>query len=211
MKTDELIDFLARGETPTEKPRVVGALALALLGGLVVAIVLVFAAQAVRPDIGAAMMPVMMKAAFAAALAAFALPLLLSAARPGRPTLARVFAALGFVALALLVGAVALMGVSPDERMRAWTGGGFPWCLAFIPLLAAPTAAGLIWLVRGLAPTSLAKTGAALGAVSGGIGAMAYAMYCPMDSIAFVTTWYSLAIGLCAALGAVLGAKLLRW
>jgi hypothetical protein len=40
---------------------------------------------------------------------------------------------------------------------------------------------------------------------------MAYAMYCPVDSVAFVTTWYVVAIALCAALGAVVGARLLRW
>ena len=40
---------------------------------------------------------------------------------------------------------------------------------------------------------------------------MAYAMYCPTDSVAFVTTWYALAIAVCAALGALLGSRLLRW
>ncbi|MBL8548706.1 MAG: DUF1109 domain-containing protein [Hyphomonadaceae bacterium] len=211
MKTDDLIDFLSRGETPLERPHVWRTLAIALVAGLVIAIGLVTAAQAVRPDIGAAITPVMLKAGFAAALAAIALPLLLSAARPGRPLRARMLAALGFVIVALIVGGVALMGLEPHQRMRAWTGGGFPWCLVFIPVLAAPTAAGLVWLVRGLAPTSLAKAGAAIGAVAGGIGAMAYAMYCPVDSLAFVTTWYSLAIAACAALGAILGGRILRW
>ena len=40
---------------------------------------------------------------------------------------------------------------------------------------------------------------------------MAYAMYCPTDSVAFVTTWYTLAIAVCAALGAFVGSKFLRW
>ena len=40
---------------------------------------------------------------------------------------------------------------------------------------------------------------------------MAYAMYCPVDSVAFVTTWYAVAIGLCAAVGAIVGTRLLRW
>ena len=90
-------------------------------------------------------------------------------------------------------------------------GGAFPWCIVTIPLLAAPTAALLGWFVRDLAPTRLAMTGAALGAVSGGIGAMAYAMYCPVDSMPFVVTWYAVAIAFCAVIGAVLGARLLRW
>jgi hypothetical protein len=80
-----------------------------------------------------------------------------------------------------------------------------------VPLLAAPTGAGLIWLARGLAPTRLAASGAAIGALAGGIGAMAYSMYCPVDSAAFVATWYALAIALCAAVGAIVGSILLRW
>ncbi|MBT9447707.1 MAG: DUF1109 family protein [Hyphomonadaceae bacterium] len=48
-------------------------------------------------------------------------------------------------------------------------------------------------------------------AVSGGIGAMACAMYCPTDSVPFVVTWYAVAITLCAASGAVVGARVLRW
>jgi hypothetical protein len=40
---------------------------------------------------------------------------------------------------------------------------------------------------------------------------MAYSMYCPVDSAAFVATWYALAIALCAAVGAIVGSILLRW
>src|SRR5690606_11552419 len=104
------------------------------------------------------------------------------------------------------------MGADPGERMEKLMGpSGMPWCLVLIPILAAPTAALLLWLMRSFAPTRLALSGAAIGALSGGVGAMAYAMYCPTDSLPFVVTWYSLAIGLCAALGAGLGSRLLRW
>ena len=65
--------------------------------------------------------------------------------------------------------------------------------------------------MRAFAPTRLTLTGAAIGALSGGVGAMAYAMYCPVDSAAFVMTWYVLGIALSAAIGALLGAKFLRW
>jgi len=111
----------------------------------------------------------------------------------------------------LLVAAAALMGEKPEARLHAWMGGSFPWCLVLIPLLATPTAVGLVMLVRSLAPTRLTTTGAAIGAASGGVGAMVYAMYCPVDSVAFVTTWYALAIGLCAAIGAVVASRFLRW
>jgi hypothetical protein len=106
---------------------------------------------------------------------------------------------------------VALLGGDPTERMRLWMAGAFPWCVAIIPILAAPTALLLARFVRDLAPVNLPASGAALGAVSGGIGAMAYAMYCPVDSIAWVVTWYSVGIAVCAVLGAVLAGRLLRW
>ncbi len=211
MKTDKLIEMLARGDDPTPQSRSLLRLALTLGAGLAVSVTLLALWLGVRPDIGVAMMPVMMKAAFSAAAAAAALPLAARLMKPGRPLGWRLGAVALFVALAALVSFTALMGEEPGERMRAWTGGGFPWCLVLVPVLGAPTAALLLWLMRAFTPTRLTMAGAAIGAVSGGVGAMAYSMYCPIDSVAFVTTWYVLAIALCAVLGAVIGARVLRW
>lgn len=212
MKTDQLIDMLAKRVEPEPPPPWRKRLALTLLVGLGVAVLLMVIALGVRPDIGAARMPVMMKALFSAAAAAAVLPLAVRLMRPGRP-LGRRLAAVGvFVALAALVVCVALMGAPEDRRLDMWLGAGrMPWCVVLIPLLAAPTAALLLWLMRAFAPTRLALAGAAIGALSGGLGAMAYAMYCPTDSVAFVVTWYSIGIGFCAALGAALGSRILRW
>lgn len=211
MKTDHLIDMLARGVEPAERPRWVRRLALTLVVGLAAAVLIVALWIGVRPDIGAARMPIMMKAMFAAAAAAAVLPMAVRLMKPGRPLGWRIGAVLLFVGVCVIATVVALMGEAPEERMRAWMGGGFPWCVVIVPILAAPTAAGLLWLMRSFAPTRLTLAGAAIGALSGGVGAMAYAMYCPVDSMAFVTTWYVVAIALCAAIGAVVGARLLRW
>ncbi len=211
MKTDQLIDLLARGVEPAERPRWMRKLAITLIVGLAAAVLLIAVGLGVRADIGAARMPVMMKAMFSAAAAAVMLPLATRLMRPGRPLGWRVGAVLVFVAAAAVATCVALFGEAPERRMEAWMGGGFPWCLVLVPILAAPTAALLLWLMRSFAPTRLTMTGAAIGALSGGIGAMAYSMYCPIDSVAFVTTWYVVAIALCAALGATIGARLLRW
>lgn len=212
MKTDQLIDLLAKGVEPAERPRWRQRLALTLLVGLGVAVLLTAIGLGVRPDIGAARMPVMMKAMFAAAAAAVILPLAVQLMRPGRPLGWRLAAVALFFAVAALAVFIALMGAPEDRRMDMWLGAGrVPWCVLLIPLLAAPTAALLLWLMRAFAPTRLALTGAAIGALSGGLGAMAYAMYCPTDSMAFVVTWYSVGIGFCAALGAAIGARFLRW
>lgn len=211
MKTDQLIDVLARGVEPAEQPRHLRRLALSLLVGLGVGAALIVFGPGVREDFMDERMPVMWKALFSAAAAAAVLPLATRLMRPGRPLGWRIAAVLIFFGVAVLATFVALMGETPEARMKAWTGGGFPWCLVIVPVLAAPTGALLIWLMRGLAPTRLTLSGAAIGGVSGGIGAMAYSMYCPVDSVAFVTTWYVVAIGLCAAIGALIGSRLLRW
>jgi hypothetical protein len=211
VKTEHLIELLVRGVEPAERPRWMRRIALTVLAGLAASALLVIIGFGVRPDIGVAQMPVMMKALFSAAAAAAILPLAMQLMKPGRPLGWRIGAVAAFVAVAALATGVALMGEMPERRLEAWLGGGFPWCLVLVPVLAAPTAAGLLWLMRAFAPTRLALAGAAIGAFSGGVGAMAYSMYCPVDSVAFVTTWYVVAIALCAALGAVAGSRLLRW
>jgi len=211
VKTDHLIDMLARGVEPAERPRWARRLALTLVVGLAAAAVIVALWIGVRPDLGSARMPVMMKAMFSAAAAAMMLPLAVQLMKPGRPLGWRLGAVGVFLGVCVVATIVALMGKAPEERIAAWMGGAFPWCVVIVPILAAPTAAGLLWLMRSFAPTRLTLAGAAIGALSGGVGAMAYAMYCPVDSVAFVTTWYVVAIALCAAIGAVIGARILRW
>ncbi len=211
MKTDDLIDALARGVEPAERPRWRRNLAVTLGAGLAAAALLMAIWLGVRPDIGAARMPIMMKAMFSAMCAAVVLPAVVQLMKPGRPLGWRIGAVLLFLGLCAAATIAALMGEMPEERFEAWMGGEFPWCVVLIPILAAPVAVLLTWFMRAFAPTRLTLTGAAIGALSGGVAAMAYAMYCPVDSVAFVTTWYALAIAVCAAIGAVVGSRLLRW
>ncbi|HVZ99401.1 MAG TPA: DUF1109 domain-containing protein [Caulobacterales bacterium] len=211
MKTEDLIDLLARDVPPAERPQWRRRLALTLLVGFAIALILTALSIGLRPDIGVALGPVLLKAGFSALGAAVALPLAARLMRPGRALGWRVAAVLIFFGVCALAAAIALIGMAPEKRLAMWLGGGFPWCLVLIPIFATPTAIGLVWLVRGLAPTRLTLSGAAIGAVSGSIGALAYSMHCPIDSVPFVATWYAAAIALCAAIGAVLGSRLLRW
>jgi len=211
VKTEDLVDLLARDVPPAERPRWRRRLLLALLAGLAIGLILTALSIGFRPDIGVALAPVLAKATFSAAAAAVALPLASRLMQPGRPLGWRVAAVLIFFAVCALAAIIALIGMAPEKRLAMWLGGGFPWCLVLIPIFATPTAIGLVWLARGLAPTRLTLSGAALGALSGSIGAMAYSMWCPMDSVPFVATWYAAAIAFCAAVGAVLGSRILRW
>lgn len=208
MKTQELIAALARSE---EKPKRSRPWLAALFLGAATSLAVLAAFMGPRTDMADAIGFVFAKAAFSAAFAAAALALLSRLARPGRPA-AKFIQGLGAIFLvALIIAGVALMGDDPGARMKAWTGGGFPWCLVLIPLLAVPFALALGWVVKTLAPTRLALTGGAIGAAAGGLGAMVYALHCPVDSIAFVATWYALGVALSAVIGAIAGARFLRW
>jgi hypothetical protein len=211
VKTEDLITVLSRGVEPAARPQWRLNLAVTLIVGLTVAVALVAIGFGVRPDIGTARMPIMMKALFSALAAAVILPITVQLMKPGRPLGWRVGGVAMFVGVCAVATIVALMGEMPERRFEVWMGGTIPWCVVLIPILAAPTAVLLTWFMRAFAPTRITLTGAAIGAVSGGVGAMAYAMYCPVDSVAFVTTWYTLAIAVCAALGALVGSKFLRW
>jgi hypothetical protein len=211
MNTDDLIETLARRIEPAPPAKKRTRFAVAAVAGLGLGGALLMSALGVRPDIGAALAPVLLKAGFAAAFALAGLALAVRLAAPGRGAgrLAGLFGALFGIAA---IAAVAALLIAPaGERMAAWTGGRFPWCLVLIPILGAPAAAVMTWIMRDLAPTRLAPAGAAIGAAAGGIGAMAYAMYCPVDQVAFVATWYALAIALSAAVGAVVISRFIKW
>jgi hypothetical protein len=212
MKTDDLIDMLARETGPVRKPQIAERMALALGGGFVLGLGLLLASLGLRPDIGVETGAVLMKAAFSGAFAAAGAGLAMRLARPGRPLRGRLIAVIAAFVIAAGLFVIAMIGAHPDLRMQQLFAGGLPPpCLYLIPLFGAPAAGLMMWFARDFAPTRLALAGAAIGAAGGGVGAMAYAMYCPIDSPIFVTGWYGLAIALSAVIGAVVGTRLLRW
>jgi hypothetical protein len=74
-----------------------------------------------------------------------------------------------------------------------------------------PILAGLIYVSRHGAPERPALAGALAGILSAGLAATLYATHCTDDSPLFVITWYSIAVGLMAAIGALAGSRFLRW
>jgi hypothetical protein len=215
MTTDELIATLSRSSQPARPSNFKARVALALIAGLVLGLIALKFTLGFRPDIGVSAAIVAAKAGLSALIATFAGGLAMTLMRPvdgGDKQLRRAsgpLVTLMFAALA--VGAITLFTTSPGHKFEAFTGGGFPWCIFLIPLLGLPTAALLMWVVKEAAPTRLALAGASIGALSGGVGAVVYAMFCPIDSMAFVTIWYVVGIGVASALGAFVGVKLLRW
>jgi len=84
-------------------------------------------------------------------------------------------------------------------------------CLADIIFLSIFPLGAILYALRQGAPMSPAVTGAAAGLLAGALGAALYAMHCMDDSPLFVASWYTLAIGLMALVGLLVGQYVLRW
>lgn len=213
MKTDEVIAMLASGagavETDALQRRYLTALGWGAFGATLLMAVLL----GVRPDLAdAAWLPMFwVKLAFPAALFSGALVAVLRLSRPGF-RLGRVPAALAAPVLAMwLVAAVVLLGAEPGERDELVFGQSAISCPFVIALLSVPLFGAVLWAMKGLAPTRLALAGAAAGLFSGAGGALVYALYCPEMAAPFLGIWYLLGMLIPAAVGAMLGPRLLRW
>lgn len=213
MKTDELIDSLAANLAPVRRGFVPARIAgTAALGGAL-ALALVFVWLGLRPDLREATGDMMfwMKAGYAAifGLAGFwSAERLARPAGSGRGGLILVGAAL---AILLAIGLYKLMAAPPAERMGLWLGGSWRRCPVYILTLSVPTLALALIVIRRLAPTRLRLAGAAAGLFAGGVAATAYGLHCTETAPIFVATWYSLGMGLSAAVGALVGPWALRW
>ncbi|MDZ4762778.1 MAG: DUF1109 domain-containing protein [Alphaproteobacteria bacterium] len=211
METDALILTLSRDARAPAGRSALRTLLACVAGALAYCVVAVLAIEGARPDFVAAAPWVAMKAGVSLAFALGAIPLALRLARPGQGTGPWAAASLALFAFFLVVGSLALGFTGARGRIEALTGGSFPHSVIVIPTLAIPVAALLFLWLRSRAPTRLATAGAAVGALAGGLSAMAYALICPVDTVAFVVTWYPLAIAICAGLGAWAGSWALRW
>lgn len=209
MKTDDFIRELAALAPPPPPKR--SSLIIYGLAGLTLAGAAFIGIGGVRPDIGDASFATGLKIAFGAVAALAMLPLM---SRITEPSLRVRHAAAWPVLLLALSTAITIAGLAMTaEPMRwtLWTTGGVPDCLWQIPLIAAPTGAALILGVRRFAPTRLVIAGLAIGAIAGALAAIPYSLFCPIDFAPYVATWYTAAFAICAALGAIVGARFLRW
>jgi hypothetical protein len=212
MDTDQLIKTLAADNTHHARP-VSSVLALALLAAAPVSIFMFAAELGVRPDVMTAMHNPFFDLKFAVtlALAAAAITISLHLSRPEASLR-------GFVWLLAIPAGLLVAGISGEmmmpQRLPMMTrlvGHNSKVCLTAVPLLALPLlAASLIGLRHG-APTRPALAGAMAGVLSSGLAATLYASNCTDDSPLFVATWYTLATIIVAAIGAVVGSKVLRY
>lgn len=212
MRTDDLIDALARDAEPGRTP----PRRLALVAGLgaLAALLLVLTWLHTRHDLMQAMRGGMfwMKALYTALLGAAGYLAVERLARPGGS--GRRGWALGLAALAICVAAGVWQAmVSPDIQaaLRMLRGHSWHSCTPRILILSLPMLALGLWALRGMAPTRPTSAGLAMGLFSGGVAGTIYGLHCPEHTFAFVALWYSLGVLLTAALGAFIGRWVLRW
>ena len=211
MKTDELIEMLARGAGPAPRAvvarRLAPAAALGLAASALLALALFGPVPAAMYDSAAPWI----KLGYAASLALAAGWLTSRLARPvarlrlPQRAVAVVFGAMGAFGLAALIAA------SPGERGVALLGVSWSTCPWNVLALSLPALIATLWAVRGLAPTRPRAAGFAAGLFAGALGAFGYALSCPEVSPTFVALWYSLGILLSGAVGAFAGPRVLRW
>lgn len=213
MKTDDLIDFLAVGDCRVESHALARRFVPAIGLGMLAAALMMAALLGVRRDLAEAMTvpEFWVKAGFVVALAAACLAAMPRVSRPGVP-LAWALCLVAAPPLVLWVAAAAmLVDLDPAQRAAVVLGQTWKSCPFLIALLSLPPFLGILWAMRGLAPTRLRLAGALGGFLSGALAACVYSLHCPELAAPFVATWYLLGISIPALAGALFGPVLLRW
>jgi hypothetical protein len=166
-----------------------------------------------RPDLPQAAAPPMfwVKAGYAFVLAAIGLWAAARAARPASAAERCLLWLLAPLAAAAILAALQLATAPPPMRGPLVMGGSATICPWLIVLLSIAPFGGLVWAMRGLAPTRLTLAGAAAGLAAGSAGAFVYAMHCTESGAPFLALWYTLGVVIVGLAGAGLGSRLLRW
>ena len=211
MKTEALIDMLARDAGPVPRALAARRLSPAAAAGLLASALIAITWFGIIPAQMFATAVPWTKMAYAGALALAAGWWTARLSRPAAPiALPRRVTMLVLLAM-VVVGGFSLASTPAGARLDALLGESWSTCPWSVLVLSLPALAGSLWAVRGLAPTRPRAAGFAAGLLAGSVGAFGYSLSCPEASPAFVAIWYTLGIALTGAVGAVLGPRVLRW
>ncbi len=215
MKTEDLVTRLSQDEPQPSRWTPATALMIAVMAAFAAALALSFVWLTPRIDLLAVLNArdhtVLLKFFFTFSVVVGALPIVRDLTTPGRSVgTTAIVALLPFFIVALL--AVRELAMLPAAELhRVTVDASWVKCLWQVPVLGLPAFAILAFCARRLAPTNLVRAGAYIGLLAGGIGAAGYALHCHDDSMLFVAIAYTLAIAEMAAVGAMLGPRVLRW
>lgn len=213
MKTNQLIDMLSTNLEPVKSGQLKRTLGLTLVAGGAAAFCVMLATVGLRTEANGGLQLgfLFVKLLFTLTLIGVGTALLGKLIRPGQDSM-NLYMVIFLAFLVIGVAGVVALIFRPTTAWGSMILGTEWWMCAFcIPGFAIVPFAGLIWALRRGAPTNLRRTGAIAGLVAGALGAVAYAFHCPDDSIPFIAFWYGAMVALCAAIGAILGRRLLRW
>jgi len=213
MDTDTLIRSLSADVPAVPRHAIGRRIALGFGLGAAAALAVIVAWLGFRPDIGGAMRgySFWMKWIYTASLGLIAIVATIRLARPDPAPLRWLWLLAVPVVLLAIVGIVEMMLAPVDQWLAMWLGHSWKQCPWIVLRLSVPIFVGLLWSYRRMAPTRLRAAGAVAGLAAGACAATLYCLHCPEVSAIFVLTWYTLGIGLAAAIGALLGPRLLRW
>lgn len=212
MDTNDFIRTLA-ADNDTQERSVGNLLLAALLLAVPVSTALFLVGLGVRSDVMTAMRNPFfdLKFVITLALAAAAIAISLHLSRP-EASLGRWAWLLAIPAGLLGIGMMSEMMMPHRAPMATrMMGSNSKLCLVAIPLLSLPLLAAALFALRRGAPSRPAVAGAFAGLLSAGLAATLYAAHCTDDSPMFVATWYTIAIGIVAAIGALAGSRVLKF
>ena len=212
METEQLIRILA-ADNPRRLLSVGQVLSMALAAALPISLALFLSTLGVRPDVMLAMHNPFFDLKFVVTLS-----LMISAIAVGLH-LSRPDAALGgWVGLLFVPIGIVAIGIGWEMMLPQrlpmivrLVGSNSKTCLLAITLLSLPLLAAALLALRHGATARPVVSGAFAGLLSAGLAATLYASHCPDDSPLFVATWSTLATLLVTAIGALAGARVLRF
>jgi hypothetical protein len=212
MDTERLIRTLAADNGTSARP-VGQTLAMAMLVALPVTAALLLVTIGIRPDFMSAMHNPFFDLKFVVTLT-LALPAILISLHLSRPEASlRGWFWLLLLSPLVLIAAIASEMMIPQRlpMMTRLVGKNSMLCMSAVPVLSMPILAGALFALRHGAPSRPALAGAIAGLLSAGFAATMYAAHCTDDSPLFVATWYTLAVALVSAIGALVGSRVLRY
>ena len=212
METEQLIRILA-ADNPRRLLSVGQVLSMALAAALPISLALFLSTLGVRPDVMLAMHNPFFDLKFVVTLSLMisAIAVSLHLSRPDAALggwVGLLFVPIGIVAIG--IGWEMMLPQRLPMIVRL-VGSNSKTCLLAIPLLSLPLLAAAFLALRHGATARPVVSGAFAGLLSAGLAATLYASHCPDDSPLFVATWYTLATLLVTAIGALAGARVLRF
>jgi len=213
MNTDQVISLLAAGLVPQSRRALLNRFGIALTVGLLAALVAVVVSHGVQPNLVALLTRPLFWAKLAFPLLTAAAAILVAArlSIPGASP-RRAWFVLALPSVTIWAAAIVVLATAPAAAREALIF-GHTWrqCPILIALLSVPCYLALSWAMRGLAPTRLRLTGAAIGLLSGALATLAYVLRCPEMSVPFWACWYSVGMAIPALGGWLVGRISLRW